>query len=313
MKATSEEHILQMVETCSTPYGCEWSFGYLWRWMNWLGRLDVIALGLLLIYTLTIVIHAAYHFRVARRAREIDSASRRKLVAELNVKVACINGIAFTAPYLGLVGACCGVMSALTGIDMEIHAGLARVTSIMAAALVTTAAGIIVAVSATCSYNYLRTRLDLHENEAPIPRFPLEKRFSEPPAFAPIVASALAISITAFISFPSAQSPKGLDVRVLKIGGSEPEHRPRFEPVLIRLVDTSGGLPTMFVNSRRTPLSELRDALQGSLKPERIVNVAADKNVLWADVASAINAAEGLDGEVVLLTSPPIPYRGHNW
>ncbi len=302
-----------MPETCLNPYGCEWSAGYLWRWMNWLGRLDVIALALLLMYTLTTVIHASYHFRVARRAREIDSASRRKLVAELNVKMGCLNGIASTAPYLGLVGACCGVMSALTGIGMERHAALAMMTSIMAAALVTTAAGIIVAVPATCSYNYLRTRLDLLENEAPIPRFPLGKRFSELPAFARIAAPALAISITAFISFPSPQSPKGLHVGVLKIGSSEPERRLRVEPVLIRLLGTSAGLPTIFVNSRRTPQHELRDALQASLKPERMVNVAADKNVLWADVASAIDVAEGLDGHVVLLTAPPIRYRGHNW
>jgi len=203
--------------------------------MNWLGRLDVIALALLLIYTLTIVIHAAYQFRIARRAGEIDSVSRRKLVAELNVKMGYINGIASTAPYLGLGGACCGVMSALTGIGMEKHAALAMMTSIMAAALAPTAAGIIVAVPATCSYNYLRTRLDLLENEVPTPRFPLGKRFSDLPAFARIAAPAIAISITAFISFPSPQSPKGLHVRVLKIGSSEPERRPRVEPAWARV------------------------------------------------------------------------------
>lgn len=100
---------------------------------------------------------------------------------------------------------------------------------------------------------------------------------------------------------------------MLKIGSLEPERRLRVEPVLIRLLGTSAGLPTIFVNSRRTPQHELRDALQASLKPERMVNVAADKNVLWADVASAIDVAEGLDGDVVLLTAPPIRYRGHNW
>ena len=301
-----------MPETCLNLYGCEWGVGHLWRWMNWLGRLDVIALALLLMYVLTIVIHAAYRFRVSRRAREIDSASRRKLVAELNVRMGYINGIASTAPYLGLVGACCGVMSALTGIGMERHAALAVMTSIMAAALLTTAAGIIVAVSATCSYNYLCTRLDLIQNEA-IPKFPLGKRFSQPPAFARIAAPALAIPIAVFISVPSPESPKGLDVRVLKIGSLEPERRPGVEPVLIRLLGTSAGLPTIFVNSRRTPLHELRDALQASLKPERMVNVAADKDVQWADVVSAIDVAEGLDEDVVLLTARPIRDRGRNW
>jgi len=103
-----------------------------------------------------------------------------------------------------------------------------------------------------------------------------------------------------------------LDVRVLKVGSSAPELSSRVEPVLIRLLGTGTGLPTIFVNSRRTSLLELRDALQASLKPERIVNVTADKNVLWADVASAIDVAQGLDGDVVLLTAPPIRHRDHN-
>ncbi len=301
-----------MLETCLNPYACEWSVGYLWGWMNWLQRLDVIVLAALQMYTFTIVIHAVYQFRLARRVRETDSAGERKLVAELNAKAGYINGIASSAPYLGLIGACCGVMSAFKGISMERHAALAVMTSIMAAALVTTAAGIIVAVSATCSYNYLCNRLNLIENKAPIQRYPLGKRFSRPPAFACIAAPALAISITLFISVPSRESAKGLDVRVLKIGSLEPEPRPGVEPVLIRLLGTNSGPSSIFVNSRRTTQHELREAVQASLRPDQMVNVAADQNVLWADVASAIDVAEGLEGDVVLLTAPPVRYRGHH-
>lgn len=48
--------------------------------------------------------------------------------------------------------------------------------------------------------------------------------------------------------------------------------------------------------------------MRASQKPGRIVNVAADKDVLWADVASAIDVARRLDLNVVLLTAPPISY-----
>jgi biopolymer transport protein ExbD len=100
---------------------------------------------------------------------------------------------------------------------------------------------------------------------------------------------------------------------VLKIGSLGPERRPGVEPVLIRLLGTNSGPPTIFVNSRRRTQHELREAIQASLKPEQMVNVAADQNVLWADVASAIDVAKGLAGDVVLLTAPPIRYRGHHW
>jgi biopolymer transport protein ExbD len=294
-------------------YGCEWSIGYLWRWTNWISRLDVFVLALMLAYTLAVFIRVSYRYRVARQARVIGSASRRKLAVELNIEVGNLKSIASTAPYLGLVGTCFGIMSAFRGIAMQKDAALAMIASEIVAALTTTAAGIIVAVPATCSYNYLRTRLDLLENKVPARRLPLAKRFSELPAFAQIAAPALAVSIAAFMLFPSPNSPKGLHVRLLKVGSSEPEDHLRVEPLLIRLLDTSAGPPSIFVNSRRTMQNELKNAVQASLKPGWIVNIAADKNVSWADVANAIDVAEGLDGDVVLLTARPVRYSGHNW
>src|SRR6266568_8803821 len=49
--------------------GCEWSIGYLWRWMNWLGRLDVVALALMLAYIVIIVSRGSYRYHLARRKK----------------------------------------------------------------------------------------------------------------------------------------------------------------------------------------------------------------------------------------------------
>jgi hypothetical protein len=83
--------------------------------------------------------------------------------------------------------------------------------------------------------------------------------------------------------------------------------------VLIRLLEPSEGPPAVFVKSRRTPQDKLKDLLQGSLRPGQIVNIAADKEVRSADVVNAIDVAEGLDGDVVLLTAAPNSYSAHNW
>lgn len=293
-----------MAGICLNPYGCEWSIWYFWRLMTWLGHLDVIVLTLLLAYTLFVVIWFSYRCHTTRRVEEIDSASRWKLASELSIRVGNLKSIASAAPYLGLVGTCFGIMSAFRGIGMERHAALAMMSSLIAAALITTAAGIVVAVPATCSYNYLHRCLDSLVKEVPTRRLPLEKLFSEVPAFGQIAAPALAVSIAAFVIFSSLQSAQGLHVRLTKTGNFEPENHGRVEPVLIRL-STSEGRLAVFVNSRRTPQDKVKDLLQASPRRGRMVNIAADKEVRWADVANAIDVAKGLDGDVVLLTAPP--------
>src|ERR1700730_11924848 len=108
------------------PYQCAWSVGYLWRWMNWVVRLDVIVLALMLAGVVAVVTRISYRYLVARRVREIDSASRRKLAAVLSIEVGSLKAIASSAPYLGLAGTCVGIMSSLGfgGIAMEKNAAL---------------------------------------------------------------------------------------------------------------------------------------------------------------------------------------------
>ncbi len=89
-------------------YGHEWSFFNLWRWMNWLQRIDVILLALMLAHIVVVVIiRVSYCYRLACREEASDRTfqhGRRKLVADMSLKVGTLNSIALVAPYFGLAG-----------------------------------------------------------------------------------------------------------------------------------------------------------------------------------------------------------------
>ena len=90
---------------------------------------------------------------------------RLERAAALKVELGALKSIALTAPYLGLAGTCVGILHALGGASMQRDAFRVIVATELAAALIPTAAVIPVAVLATCSFNYLRTRIDLLEGE----------------------------------------------------------------------------------------------------------------------------------------------------
>src|ERR1039457_4059678 len=131
-----------MAEVCLNswqPYECEWSVGYLWRWMNWVVRLDVIVLALMLACVVIVVTRISYRYHIARCIRETDSASRRKLAAVLSIEMGSLKAIASSAPYLGLAGTCVGIMSSLGfGGNMEKNTFLTMVAAKLAAALAIT-------------------------------------------------------------------------------------------------------------------------------------------------------------------------------
>src|SRR5438094_1632921 len=273
-----------MAGACLNPYGCEWSIGYFWRLMTWIGHLDVIVLALLLAYAAIVIMRVSYRCHIARRSPDIDSASRRKLSAELSGEVGNLKSIASIAPYLGLVGTCFGIMSAFWGIDMEKHAALAMMSSLVAAALVTTAAGIIVAVPATCSYNHLRTRLDLLENEIPMQRLALTTRFSEVPGFALIAAPLLGIVVAAFMTFGSFHAPVGLVVEPTSAGCESDI----FDRAIVLDITDRG---TVSINAEQQNWSNLPVRLSEIYTPRvhRTLYLTADDGVRFQNVADAID------------------------
>ncbi len=280
--------------------GCEWSTRYLWRSMNWLGRFDVIVLALILAYIFAVVIHVSCRCYLARRARGIDSASRRKLAVDLSIKVGNLKAIASTAPYLGLAGTCVGILSAFGAAGMEKHAYLVMTMTKVAAAFVTTAAGILVAVPATCSYNHLRRRIDLLESEVlneeveqrgrhfrAVRRFPLTKRFSQLPAFAVIAAPSLAILIAGYMTFASFHAPTGFGIE-LASSRCEDDRNNR----LIVLHITNAG--KLFLNQEQADWNSLGGRLSEiySMREHRTLYLLADSGVPFQTVADALDTVE---------------------
>lgn len=119
-------------------YGCEWSVGYLWRWMNWIVRLDVIVLALMLVCVVVVVTRIFYRYHLARPAGDTDSATRGRLAAVLSIELGGLKAIASTAPYLGLAGTCVGILSAYRfrgSVAMEENTFLLMMATRMAAPL----------------------------------------------------------------------------------------------------------------------------------------------------------------------------------
>jgi len=104
-------------------------------------------------------------------------------------------------------------------------------TSIVAASLVTTAAGILVAVPATCFHNCLRMRIELLRSEVSngalvSQRFPLTKQLSDVPACALIAAPILAIVVAAYTTFASFRPPRGFGIALASAYYEHPgDHR----------------------------------------------------------------------------------------
>ena len=283
--------------------GCEWSIRYLWRGMCWFVRLDVIVLALMLIYVVAVGTRIYCRYLLARRTRGSDDAGRGRLATDLSVEVGGLRSIASIAPYLGLAGTCVGILSAPgigSGIAMAKNAALALISSGIAAALVTTAAGILVAVSATCFYNYLRTRIDLLQSEVsndPLAdrveyrqdarKFPLTRRFSQLPAFALIAAPSLAVLVALYTPFFSSRAPTGLDV-----GLASDRCEDDGDDQLIVLHVTDAG--KLFLNTEQTSWNSLSGRLSEiySMRAYRTLYLVIEDGVPFQTVADVIDIAQ---------------------
>jgi len=287
------------------PGGCEWTIGYLWRWMSSFGRRDVIVLALMLVYVFAVVIHVCCRYYLARRARGVDSASKRRLASVLSVEVGSLKSIALTAPYLGLVGTCDGILSAFGGIGMQKDAALAIIATRIALALIPTAAGIPVAVLATCSYNYLRTRIGLLADEAfdegqrrgrhfqGSGRIPLTKRFSELPAFGLIAAPVLAIAIMGCMTVASFHTSTGFDV---ELASARCEYDVVDRLIVLHITDAG----KVFLNQEQEDRNHLADRLSEiyRMREYRTLYLLADSGVPFQTVADVLDTVENAPATV---------------
>ncbi|MGA7633609.1 MAG: MotA/TolQ/ExbB proton channel family protein [Terriglobales bacterium] len=283
--------------------------------MNLLQHLDVFVLALMLAHVVVVVIRVYYSYRLARSAEAIDTASRafqrdpRKLVADLSIKVGALKSIALVAPYLGLLGTCTGIVTGFRGVDIVADSALAAVmaSGAVTVALITTAAGLLVAIPATWSYNYLRTRIDLLESEISIDvpvrrsrhfgftqKFPLAALFSRIP-FPVIAAPSLAILVgVVFMEYSSYETPTGLYLD-MRPGALLCEHD---EDRLIVLHMTDAG--EVFLNQEQEEWNSLAGRLSEiySMREHRTLYLIADDEVSFQTVADVIDVVESTGSSV---------------
>jgi MotA/TolQ/ExbB proton channel family len=325
-KGSNRGSVVLIMPACTSSwqtYGCECGIPCLWQSMGLLRRLDVIVLAIMLLRVIAIVGHAAYRHHSIRRSPATDTNKRKIVAAELSLRLHILRSIVHTAPFLGFVGACIGILDSFTGIGMARGTALAIISLNLSRAPITTAAALLVTVPAIWSRNYLRTLLDLltiemsgSDNKTIRQRkrcvgiaqsLPLKKQFSGLPSSAVTVAPCLALVIAGYVTFSSFNIPKGLPVGLLGPGGrAAREEYLTTDPVVVVVAMSVDGVPVLYVNSKKTPWDELGNTLRGELelRPRRVTYIEAESGVRWMDVVDVIDIVE-LDATVVLSTITP--------
>jgi hypothetical protein len=291
------------------PYRCGWNLFEIWRWMSFFQRLDVVVLALLLGYVIVAFIYVTHRIRsTSASATQNDGQARRMAsAADVSVWVRTLESIARVAPFFGLAGVCEGIFEAFGP-----RAGYPRAATIAAAlseTLITTAAGLVVAIPAIWSYNHLRWRIDrlgcpVRQARSGGPQvaqaLPPPKPFSRLPAFPLVAVPCLGISALAFIALHSAFFfSKGFWV---SLSPSAPEA----QIVITLRTATADPIPDVYINSKRTTWDDLGTVLQDGLRTSRrVVQVGAQDEVRWLYVAEVIDLAEGLGARVVLQPAQP--------
>lgn len=220
----------------SWPTGApNWSVGCIWRSSDYVERTIFIVLALMLAYTLFVVgrfliLYYKHSPRLHTFSPDPAQTQRnyRTIVAELSRGLGTVKAISSLAPFLGLAGTCYGITGGVF-IGFGLLKSLAELILMTntAAALVTTAAGILVAIPATVSYSILSSRVQALADRAKRDRafgsskdfrfaqtLPLKSQFSRMPAFAVIATPTLASVISIWMAFEPYETPTGLPVRL---------------------------------------------------------------------------------------------------
>jgi len=253
----------------------------------------------------------SYRCHLARPTRGIDTASRefkrsrRKLIAEVSVWVGTLNSIASTAPYLGLAGTCLGILDNLSiGYVGSRQRFFLVMASRMAAAFLSTAEGLLVAIPAAVAHNYLRSRIEVLGSEVSKdlvqrrgltfsrrPGIPLSARFPKLP-FALIAVPALTVCVAAFMTFPSFDIPTGLHV------GLAPDrcvYEGHDRLIVLRLTDAG----ELFINQTQEDWNSLPEVLAEiyGQRVHRLLYLRADDGVPFQTFADAIDIVENANVE----------------
>jgi biopolymer transport protein ExbD len=245
-----------------------------------------------------------------------------------------LRGIAAAAPFLGLAGTSYGIMAgAFVGVGMEKGAAMRALIIGIAASLITTAAGILVAVPAAFLHNSLRTRIEtlsgmLLANKFPAKAgarwfhfaetLPLKRRFSSLPHFAIVAAPALACVVMMYTAFEPYETPTGLSV-ALAPNPCEHDVVDRF--IVLNVTNTG----KLFINMEPVDWKDLPSRLYDiyRYRQSRELYLYAEDGVPVQTFADAVDVARNapaagpgsIDIKVILITPAaarqciPVPIR----
>jgi biopolymer transport protein ExbD len=284
--------------------------------MDWIVRVDVIVLGLMLTYVIGLWIRGVYI--CCSQHNKSRSAPRK-----LNFGAKTLHSILAVAPFWGLAGSCFGILEMFRGFSGEVHAVRVMMSTFAAAALVPAAMGLAIGVIAQFVEWFLRGRIDAaklraikgFESTALSPlktsyfgnqkrvRFPLQARFSQLPAFPIFAAPSLILLAAWFIPF---HVSLGFHVRLTKPTVLTSADSLPASSINIAVVLGRAGSRNVYVNGKPTQAETLRDVLlREDTNSSRTTFVQAEGDVRWADVAEVIDAAKSSNKDVVLLTTAP--------
>jgi biopolymer transport protein ExbD len=294
----------------------ELNAGYPWSWIRGFGRFDVLVLALMLAYVIATTFRVSYRSCLARPKgsfEEDGSAAKRRrkeLIADFNLKARNLKSITSVAPFLGLSGACIGVLDAFVGVGMQKAAAALLITMRLGVVFTTTAAALLVAISANLSHNYIRARIEALETEigrCPLKRWnrsvgiaqylPLAPSISRI-SYAATAAQVFAIVLVTFTVFSHLVPPQGLSVRLMR-----PSMAGKVS-LAIKVIRREEGI-VLFVNSREMQPAELDDLLLrlSDNSPQPTIYLDAEDQVSWSDVTTVIDAVERFDNNVVLTSA----------
>ena len=112
-------------------------------------------LALFSIITLAVFLQALVLMARARRAAETgDRPAAENAIDTLDSRLALLGTIANAAPFVGLLGTVIGIIRAFHVIALNTGGGITTVAGGISEALVSTAAGLAVAIPASMIYNY---------------------------------------------------------------------------------------------------------------------------------------------------------------
>ena len=170
-----------------------------WQKSDWAGRIDIIILILLSIYSWYVIFSKYFSLKeIERKNRIVENliTSRKKIIAlkcplsnlikegkeiikrkgkinekemeklfiketnKLKVGLSILATTASVAPFLGLLGTVWGLLRAFNSISIIGSASVKVVSSGVAEALITTVVGLIVAVPAAVGYNYYQEKTE---------------------------------------------------------------------------------------------------------------------------------------------------------